>query len=160
VSYTRQNILRGLVIYSAGDSVAALILGELSLYRMLGIMFVGSAVYALEIPHYFGWIDRRFAQSQNLRTSIARAGLAILYFNPLWIARHLFFIKLFSGLWQEIGWNLLALGLWSFLANIPISGIANYLIQNQLPLKWRFFGSATFSAMMAIYYALSERIFG
>ena len=40
--YTRRNILRGVFIYSIGDSIGALILGEFSVYRMLGMMLVGA----------------------------------------------------------------------------------------------------------------------
>jgi len=47
----------------------------------------------------------------------------------------------------------------SFVANIPISFVANYLIQNKFKLPWRFMASAIFSALMAIYYAMSETIF-
>jgi len=159
LKYTRANILRGLIIYSTGDSIAALIVGEYSLFRMLGIMLVGATIYALEIPYYFAWIDRRVAQDTRLFSSLKRTAWAMLYFNPLWIARHLLFIKFFSGLWKEITWGLLSLGFWSFLVNIPISLAGNYLIQNKVPLKWRFFASASFSALMAIYYALSEVLF-
>ena len=69
------------------------------------------------------------------------------------------FIKLFSGNIEAIGWHLLVIAFWSFLANILISFIANYIIQNRFKLKWRFLASAVFSALMAIYYALSETIF-
>ena len=45
------------------------------------------------------------------------------------------------------------------LIDIPVSLIANYLIQNKVRLDWRFISSALFSALMAVYYALSETIF-
>ncbi|WP_217701394.1 hypothetical protein [Tenacibaculum aiptasiae] len=90
---------------------------------------------------------------------MAKTGLAIAYFNPLWIFRHLAFIKLFTGNYDLINSQLLIIACWSFLANIPISFIANYLIQNKIRLDWRFMASAIFSALMAIYYALSETIF-
>jgi hypothetical protein len=159
IRYTRENILRGVIIYSVGDTIAALILHQFSLLRMVGIMFVGGTVYALEIPNYFRWIDKTVSSKKALFVPLQRTTLALLYFNPLWIARHLLFIKFFSGNWHEIQWALLSLGAWSFLANIPIAFIANYIIQNELPYKWRFFGSATFSSLMAIYYALSETLF-
>ncbi|WP_272148534.1 hypothetical protein [Tenacibaculum aiptasiae] len=77
----------------------------------------------------------------------------------MWIFRHLAFIKLFTGNYDLINSQLLIIACWSFLANIPISFIANYLIQNKIRLDWRFMASAIFSALMAIYYALSETIF-
>ena len=65
-----------------------------------------------------------------------------------------------SGRFDEIGWNLLAVGTTAFLLNMPVALLANYLIQNRLPLRWRVLGSASFSAIMAVYYAMSEVWFG
>lgn len=152
-------MLRGALIYSAGDTIAALLLHEFSLYRLLGMVFIGATVYALEIPNYFAWIDRKTSTVHGIQKTMAKTGLAILYFNPLWIARHLFFIKLFSGNFEQIDSNVFIIAWWSFLANIPISFIANFIIQNKIRLDWRFLASAIFSALMAIYYALSETIF-
>ena len=123
------------------------------------MVVVGATLYALEIPNYFRWIDEKTANQQGLKKTLAKTVLAIGYFNPLWIARHLFFIKLFSGNYEQIGWNLIVIAFWSFLVNIPISFIANFIIQNKVKLSWRFLASAIFSALMAIYYALSETIF-
>jgi hypothetical protein len=153
--YTRANILRGAIIYAAGDTAAALILGEFLWPRMLGISLVGALIYALEIPWYFQWIDRKVSQAKGLRTAMYKTALAMSYFNPLWIARHLLFIQLFSGRWDAITFDLLRIGALSFLVNIPLSLLGNYLIQNAVPLSWRFFASAVFSALMAVYYALS-----
>ena len=122
-------------------------------------MLVGATVYAFEIPNYFDWIVEKTQYLKGLKATLTKTGLAILYFNPLWIARHLLFIKLFSSQYEAIGFNLLEIALWSFLVNIPISFVANYIIQNRFKLKWRFLGSALFSAVMAIYYALSETLF-
>jgi len=123
------------------------------------MMLVGATVYAFEIPNYFDWIVEKTQYLKGLKATLTKTGLAILYFNPLWIARHLLFIKLFSSQYEAIGFNLLEIALWSFLVNIPISFVANYIIQNRFKLKWRFLGSALFSAVMAIYYALSETLF-
>ncbi len=122
-------------------------------------MLVGATVYAFEIPNYFDWIVKKTQSLKGLKATLTKTGLAILYFNPLWIARHLLFIKFFSSQFEAIGFNLLEIALWSFLVNIPISFVANYIIQNRFKLKWRFLGSALFSAVMAIYYALSETLF-
>lgn len=122
-------------------------------------MFIGATVYAFEIPNYFDWIVRKTEGLKGVKATLSKTGLAMLYFNPLWIARHLLFIKLFSGQFPDIGWNLLEVAIWSFLANILISFSANYIIQNRFKMKWRFLGSAIFSAFMAIYYAMSETIF-
>ena len=151
--------MRGVLIYSIGDSIASIILSEFSLLRMLGMMFIGGTVYAFEIPNYFRWIDIKTTEVRGLTGSLSRAGLAILYFNPLWIARHLLFIQILQGGWSSVNWNLLRLGLYAFMANVPVAFAANYAIQNKVSLKWRFFASAVFSSLMAIYYALSQVIF-
>lgn len=122
-------------------------------------MIVGATVYAIEIPNYFKWIDKKTSKLRGVQLTLTKTTLAIAYFNPLWIYRHLLFIKLFSGSFDEIQVGLIEVALLSFLVNIPISFIANYLIQNKITLQWRFIASATFSALMAIYYALSETIF-
>jgi hypothetical protein len=124
------------------------------------MILVGATFYAFEIPNYFDWIVKKTERQKGIKATLTKTGLAMLYFNPLWIARHLLFIKLFSGEFESVGWNLLEIAFWSFLANILISFIANYVIQNQFKLKWRFLASAIFSALMAIYYALSETFFG
>ena len=123
------------------------------------MVLIGATLYAFEIPNYFSWIVKKTNTLSGLKLTLTKTTLAIAYFNPLWIARHLFFIKLFSGNLNDINMHLLVIALWSFLANIPISFIANYIIQNKIHLNWRFLASAIFSALMAIYYALSETIF-
>ncbi len=159
ISYTKSNILRGAIIYSAGDTIASLLLDEFMWSRFFGMIFIGATVYAFEIPNYFHWIDKKTKTLSGILKTLTKTALAILYFNPIWIARHLFFIKLFSGHLQDISTNLLIVAFWSFLVNIPISFVANYIIQNKFHLKWRFLASAIFSGLMAIYYAFSENIF-
>lgn len=157
--YDKADILRGVLIYSTGDTIASILMSEFSLVRMLGMMVIGGTIYAFEIPNYFRWIDTKTARISGLRGSLSKTGLAILYFNPLWIARHLLFIQILTGSWSSINLNLLRLGLYSFAANVPVGFTANYVIQNNIPLKWRFFSSAVFSSLMAIYYAMSQAIF-
>ncbi|PKH52185.1 hypothetical protein CXF68_16465 [Tenacibaculum sp. Bg11-29] len=159
LQYTKQNIFRGAIIYSVGDTIASFLLNEFSIYRFLGMVFVGATIYAFEIPNYFSWIDKKTISFNGIKKTLIKTILAIAYFNPLWIFRHLAFIKLFSGNHDQINTYLLTIAVWSFLANIPISFIANYLIQNKVKLSWRFLASAIFSAITAIYYALSETIF-
>lgn len=123
------------------------------------MIFIGATVYAFEIPNYFAWIDRKTISYTGLKKTMVKTGLAILYFNPLWIFRHLIFIKLFMIKYEEIDYQLFKVAILSFVVNIPISFVANYLIQNKIKLDWRFMASAIFSALMAIYYALSETLF-
>ncbi len=157
--YKPSDVLRGVLIYSIGDTIASIILSDFSLERMLGMMLIGGTVYAFEIPNWFRWIDAKTTGINGLKGSFSRAGLAILYFNPLWIARHLLFIQILQGNWSSVNWSLLRLGFYAFIVNVPVVFAANYVIQNRVPLKWRFFSSAVFSSLMAIYYALSQVIF-
>ena len=82
------------------------------------------------------------------------------WFNPLWIARHALFIRLLGGRTNEIDFSLLTIGATSFALNMPVALAANYLIQNRLALRWQVMASAGFSAIMAVYYAMSEVWFG
>jgi len=127
--------------------------------RLLGMMLVGATFYAFEIPNWFRWIDLKTKEKTGFRLILSRTILAILYFNPLWIARHLAFIQISSGHISQITWDILRVATLSFLGNIPISLIANYIIQNRIGFRFRFFASAVFSALMAIYYALSKVLF-
>lgn len=126
---------------------------------MFGMMIIGATIYAIEIPNYFDWIERRVKSTEGWIPLFKRTLLALLYFNPLWISRHLLFINILSNYLHNIKINLLYIGLTSFVVNIPISFIANYYIQNKIKLKNRFLASAVFSALMAVYYALSEILF-
>jgi hypothetical protein len=160
MQYLKRNIIRGAIIYPAGDTVAALLLGEFSWTRLIGILIVGASFYAFEIPNYFAWIERRTKGLYGLNLTVIKTLLAIAYFNPLWIARHLLFIKLFSGEISLVSWEILIVATKSFVVNIPISFIGNFVIQNVIKLEWRFLASAVFSALMAIYYAMSFKLFG
>lgn len=153
-----QNQLRGLIIYPLGDAIAQLILGELNLIRLLVLSIAGCFLYSYEINKWFGFIEKKF------ENPLIKTFSAIGYFNPLWIARHLLFIELAINpallldgyeLWYEIQ-SLIVTGSKSFIGAILISIIANFIIQNKIPLKQRFLASATFSALMAVYYALSK----
>lgn len=154
----KRDCLYGAFIYGTGDTVASLLTGEFQVSRMVGMMLLGGTLYAFEIPRYFAWIDRRFGRP-GLKYSLLRALLAQAFFNPLWIARHLALIHCFSGQFEAIQWHLIDIGLKSFLRAVPYALFVNYSIQNLIPLKWRFFASAVFSAGMALYYALSGVLF-
>ncbi|MCB0560258.1 MAG: hypothetical protein H6573_17125 [Lewinellaceae bacterium] len=157
--YSWPNILRGAIIYTSGDSIAALLLQEFQWSRLLGLALVGATFYAFEIPNYFQWIEKKAKGGRGRWVPLYKTALAILYFNPIWIARHLFFIELFSGQAGQVGWGLMRIALYSFLVNVPLSLLGNYVIQNVIGLRWRFFASAVFSALMAIYYAVSRVLF-
>jgi len=154
-----RDLVRGALIYGGGDTLAALLLGEFLWTRLIGMALVGGLLYATEIPVWFRWIDRRYPSRPGWCAQLQRTGLAVVWFNPLWIARHLAFIALFSADWPALDWGLLDIGLRAFVANVPVALLANWAIQNRLPYRRRFIGSALFSAAMAIYYALSRVIF-
>ncbi len=155
LQYTRKNIITGSLIFAAGDTVGAFIVNEFSFTRLLGILLIGATVYAFEIPNYFVWITRRTRIHEGISAALYRTGLALLYFNPLWITRHIFFIKFFSGDWSEINNNLFYIGWMSFLVNVPVSLLANYIIQNRITSHKRFLASTIFSGLITVYYAVS-----
>lgn len=144
------------LIYGGGDLIATLITGRVDPVRSTAILLVGTLCYAREIRWYFGWLERHFPARPDRLRRMQRAALGWLWFNPLWIARHALFIRLFSGRAADIDAGLLMIGLTSFALNMPVALTANYWIQNRLPMAWRLTGSAAFSAVMAVYYALSE----
>ena len=158
MSFTWRNAWVGGLIYAAGDSIATLISDEFLWQRLVGMLLLGGTLLAWEIPNYFDFIQQHF-KSTSFKSAIRRMLAASLYFNPLWIARHLCFIKIFSGQWQLISADIWGLASHSFIYGLPFSLLANYIIQNFIALKWRFTASSLFSACMVIYYALSEVIF-
>jgi len=124
----------------------------------VGILFLGGLVYAFEIPNYLKWLSRKFYKD-DVYTKIFSTVLFTLYFNPLWIARHLLVLNLFKGNFNQINWDLLRVGLDSFIYSFFFTLPINYLIINKVPVKWKFGITAVFSSSMAIFYALSEVIF-
>ena len=94
MEYTKKNILKGAIIYSTGDTIASLMMNDFSWIRLVGMIIIGATIYAFEIPNYFKWIDRKTIDKKGVNLLMSKTLLAILYFNPLWIARHLLFIKL------------------------------------------------------------------
>jgi hypothetical protein len=150
--------IAGGLIYCAGDSAATLITDNFSYLRMLGMLLLGASLYAIEIPAYFRWLNSYFNQSGYLN-ALKRMFMAAVFFNPLWIARHLVFIYLFSGQWQSISVQVLSTATLSFIYCLPIALPANYIIQNNISLSWRFIANCMFSAAMAIYFSMSETLF-
>lgn len=174
------NALIGWVVYPLGDLLAQVITGHIDLPRLVGVALAGGLIYRREVPWWFGILDsfefstetverrpfvRRFMRSSDDRhlNWLGRTLGAILYFNPLWIARHMLFIRLGAdsrGFMAAPGTALIecvVLGTKSFLINLPISFIGNYVIQMKIPLRWRFLASSVFSSLLATAYALSYR---
>jgi len=156
----RHNIRSGAIIYATGDTVAAIMLGQFSPIRTLGMMLIGATVYAFEIPNCFHYIDKYTAKmKRGIRYATTRTLLAFLYFNPLWIVRHMLFITILNSDWLKINPELFKTALLSWIFNIPISLLGNAIIQQKIPTKWRFIGSSIFSGIMAIYFALAATWF-
>ncbi|HRO72664.1 MAG TPA: hypothetical protein PK611_03245 [Saprospiraceae bacterium] len=154
--YKYFSYLVGGTIYMTGDMIASFINGEPDLWRSIGVFIVGSTIYAYEIKSYFIWIDKKVHVLSATNRKWVKTFLALLYFNPLWIARHLCIVYLVSGKGDQISSSLMHSALISFLINIPVSIIANYIIQNKTPLEYRFWAIALFSGLMAVYYSMSS----
>lgn len=155
LSFTKKDSITGFFVYALGDTIATLINGQFHWSRVIGMALVGASIYAFEIPNYFRWIEKHTSNYTKLRKQIEKTLWSLAFFNPLWIARHLFFIYLFTGMYDDINLSIFSIALSSFLMGIPISIIGNYVIQNLISLKYRFLASAIFSGLMAVYYALS-----
>jgi len=152
------NVITGAILFATGDSIGSLLTDDFLYQRLLGMMVIGGTLYAWEIPTYFAHLQLRFNQ-EGIPNALKRTLSAGLFFNPLWIARHFVFIKVFSGQWQTIDWDILMIATESFVIAFPFSLLANYLIQNVILLRWRFLVSSIYSALTVIYFALSEVIF-
>lgn len=179
------DVLWGFLIYAVGDLIGQVILRQVSLVRTLGFGFIGGTVYALEIPIWFRliegttcrpdeqsrlrWLFRRPAEDGVCRfNSLGRTIAALVYFNPVWLARHMFFISCLTSLAAgtalgspgTVFVRLIPVACKSFLVKIPLAFIGNYAVQNWIPLRGRFAGSAAFSAVNAVWYAVSKVLFG
>ncbi len=154
------NIFGG-IVFMIGDTIAALLDNNFTVVRALCVFIIGAFLYAIEIQLFFKWIDQfiKRYKKQKTKKKILKAAIVLLYFNPLWIARHLCLLLIFSGNFRQINCNILKISLFSFLINIPISILVNYYIQNKILLKDRFIASAIFSGLMAIYYSMSNQWF-
>jgi len=161
LKFLNRDRLIGFFLYPVGDGLAQWMIGDVDLFRCLMLSLVGGLIYSYEIPVYFEWIDRK-PWGRVLRILAAMA-----YFNPLWIARHLFFIQISYEMeiltrldvFGNVMMDCISIGTKSFIAGIPISIVGNYIIQIRLDLKLRFFASSVFNAIMVIYYALSQILF-
>lgn len=170
------------VLYPAGDLVAQLITGEFNLYRLLILSVVGGLIYQFEVPLWFRWLDHRTIateqvgqypvlkwlttpQDNRYRLNwFGRTLGAMLYFSPIWIVRHMVFLKLATAPFTHIAWLLTIQSLWkascmSFVVNMPFSLLGNYMIQARLPLKYRFLGSIIMTGLFSIAYALAYKFF-
>ncbi|MBN2682112.1 MAG: hypothetical protein JXR58_06355 [Bacteroidales bacterium] len=155
MKYSVKDIIIGALVFPAGDLIAAFITGDFCLMRLIGIILVGAIIYAFEIPNFFRWIEKTSSKYKGIKLSIYKTSLSTLYFNPLWISRHMALIMWFSGKSNEISTEIFYQGLLSFIFSLPITLAGNFMVQNMLHFKYRFFGSALFSVVMAVYYALS-----
>jgi hypothetical protein len=104
------------------------------------------------------WLNKKFYE-EKFFIKFLSAVLFTLYFNPLWIARHLLVLNVFKGNLSQVNWNLLKIGIDSFIYSFFFTLPVNYIIINKIPARWKFAVTAVFSSSMAIYYALSEVIF-
>ena len=164
------------LIYPLGDAVAQLILQEFSLRRFLSLTFLALAFYQWEIPKWFKLLDTIVVPAHKI-SIMPMAGTvltkeyklnwfgrtlgAMIYFNPLWIARHMLFISLGKSSWGLINFNelvlsSLTLGVKSFLVNLPISIAGNYIVQAKLKLEYRFLGSVILTSLLTICYAMAH----
>ena len=155
--FKQSESIKGALTFGVFDTIAALILGEFSWLRMVGMSLIGASIYAIEIPSFFAWIQGKSQSMSAVKGNWYKTFMTVAYFNPLWIARHMCFIYLLNQ--QTITWGVMGAAWQSFLYGMPVSIVANYLIQNHTPMQHRFLVSSLFSGCMAIFYAVSAVIF-
>ena len=159
--YTKKDIFWGGILLVLSDGIAALTTDQLTLTRVLGMLIIGSTLYAFEIPNFFAWIEKITSKYfEGFTRRFIKTIAVVIFFNPIWIFRHFAFIYILLGEFELINHQLFLTASISYLFNIPISIVGNYIIQNKLPLDWRFVGSSVFSFIMTIYYSMSPAIFG
>jgi hypothetical protein len=178
-------ILEGCLVYGLGDLLAQIILGTPSIIRTIGVGFIGGTIYALEVPLWFRMIEGTFCHAQD-RIRVwrmfkepnqenvcyldykGRTLMAMSYFNPIWIARHMFFLSLLNALSTgfalaspfRVFLLLIPVAAKSFLFCIPVTVIGNYIVQNRITMRYRLIGSAVLSAICVFWFALSKVLFG
>ena len=175
------NLAVALLAYPTGDLVGQLIMGDdLNISRLIGVMIAGLIFYQFEVPYWFRFLDRLSFNDRDrwIFTIVTRPDAsgrrklnwigktigAMLYFNPLWIARHVLIISFATTPWIEFDFTAvlfqsLELGLRSFVTNLPISIVGNFVVQQCLPLHLRFFGSSVLTMVFNIKYAVEYRYF-
>lgn len=158
--YTKKDIFWGGVLLVLSDGIAAIATDQLTLTRVVGMFIIGSTLYAFEIPNFFVWIEKITSKHlEGFKRKFVKTIAVVIFFNPIWIFRHFAIIYILLGDFELINQQLFLTASVSYLFNIPISIAGNYIIQNKLPLDWRFVGSSVFSVIMTIYYSLSPAIF-
>ena len=78
LQYKRSDIIKGLLVYS----IAAILLGEFQITRLLGVILISATIYAFEIPNYFNWIEIKTKDAPGNKKAIQKTLLALSYFNP------------------------------------------------------------------------------
>ncbi len=170
------------VLYPTGDLIAQLIIGDVSVTRLLALSLAGGLIYRFEVPFWFRCLDQWAFTPKTVQSVgilkwltqpvddryrlnwVGRSLGAMSYFSPLWICRHMVILKIATVPWSQWIWPDLVFTLFpvackSFLANLPFSILGNYWIQNRLPLHQRFLGSIIMTGLMSIGYALAYRFF-
>lgn len=149
--------IKGAVVFGGFDAIAAQVLGEFSILRLFGMAIIGATFYAIEIPNFFAWIEEKSQGMQPWKGKIYKTLMTAVYFNPLWIVRHMCFIYWLNQ--QHFGWEVFNTAWLSFWYGLPVSLAANYIIQNHISMKYRFLASAVFSGAMVVFYAVSAVYF-
>ncbi|MBI1270751.1 hypothetical protein GC174_09990 [bacterium] len=178
----------GWVLYPLGDLFGQIIMDDVNPVRYIAVMIAGGIIYRFEIPRWFHLLDsfRLSSDTENRYPFFKKlvheddTGLrfnwlgktlgAALYFNPLWIARHLFLIKVATLVGPDMHWYAgvdfvaiiiasLKSGTVSFFTNLPIALTGNYLIQERMNLRYRFVGSAALTTVLNAKYAIEFVIF-
>jgi hypothetical protein len=92
--------------------------------------------------------------------------MAMSYFNPIWVARHMFFLSLLNAVSAGYAFGspfkifiaLIPVAAKSFLVCIPVIIAGNYIVQNKIKMKYRLIASAILSSICALWFAIAKVI--
>ncbi len=96
--------IKGALVFGLFDAIAAYILGEFSFLRLLGMSLMGATFYAIEIPSFFAWIEAKSQTMKKGHGKLYKTLMTAVYFNPLWVVRHMCLIYLLNR--QSFGWEV------------------------------------------------------
>jgi hypothetical protein len=179
IPITKIDKLSGLIIYPLGDLIAQLIVGEVSILRLFFVTLLGRYIYAIETPKWFGFLAIWKRPTMPLGffgyfVAPIKDGVALnwlgktlattLWFNPLWIARHMLVLELANIVTGKTSFmaflpHAISLGSVSFVMQFPVAVVVNYIIICRLNDNSRFIWASIFSGALAIYYAIMRVYF-
>lgn len=169
-------ILIPILLYPISTFIGQWISNDFHYGSLLTLTLAAVLFYQWEIPMFFKAVEeyrasdklysklKLFFNEEKAINPIGKTAAATLYFNPLWISRHMIFITLGAVPLASINWielidTSIRKGSMSFLVTMPVVLIGNYIVQNKISLEKRFLGNAVLSGILVLAYAIGYKFF-